>query len=330
MEINNQTQFHAALFRTAMNEEQFAASVFVRITYDMVDGRLVVSEEQSWKVSAGPWECDYGAMPGDELFYNGGVDLLIFGHAQAPQGHAVGQLELTVEVGSEFRRQVMAFGERRWVRQGNTLVPSHPDPFNSMPLSLAHAYGGKDQWDGLNVPYPKNPDGKGYYMEEKNAEGQPLPNLEEPQALVTNWNDHPEPVGFGACPPYSSVRMERGFDVDENGNLRELRPTFFNAAYPGMIIPSVEVGDWVSLRGFSSSGPLEFAIPPNDLFVRLTFGDEVVDKRPSINQLGVEVDSQRVFISYRYPFRYRMVPLQKRSCELHAEQSITALGRSSL
>jgi hypothetical protein len=38
-----------------------------------------------------------------------------------------------------------------------------PKAFKEMPLSLFNAYGGKAEWDGLEMPYGTNAYGKGYY-----------------------------------------------------------------------------------------------------------------------------------------------------------------------
>ena len=48
-------------------------------------------------------------------------------------------------------------------------------PFTEMPLTLEHAYGGKDEWDGLAVGYPANDRGKGFFVTEDNAKGARCP-----------------------------------------------------------------------------------------------------------------------------------------------------------
>ena len=39
----------------------------------------------------------------------------------------------------------------------------------------------------------------------------------------------------------------------------------------------------------------------------------------AVDQIGIEPDENRVFLAWRYPFRYKLIPLQKRACILHAE-----------
>src|SRR4051794_11391955 len=159
MELQNRTSWPAALFRGVIGDDLLYGSLVARVTYDLVNGVLAVSKEQAWKVSGGPWDSDYGPMNGDELFYKGGVDLFLFGHARAAQGRATAQSEVNIEVGS-FRRRVQVFGDRVWERRGKSLVPSEPKPYSAMPLTLAKAFGGTDVWDELPIPFPDNPGGK--------------------------------------------------------------------------------------------------------------------------------------------------------------------------
>ncbi len=69
----------------------------------------------------------------------------------------------------------------------------------------------------------------------------------------------------------------------------------------------------------SAAGPVEFTLPSSGLMVKLCFGEDIVFREPAVDQIGGEVDRRRAFITYRYPFRYVLVPLVKRSCELFSE-----------
>lgn len=317
MELTNLTGFPATLFRAVIDEERLCASVLSRVTYDWAGERLTVAAEQVWKVSPAPWESPYGPMDGDEVFIRGGVDLFVFGSARAPDNRPVSRVEVSLEVGDSFRRRLLVFGDRVWKGRTKDLLPGEPAAFVEMPLDLAHAFGGKDDWDGLAVPFPDNPEGKGYYIDKENAAGKPLPNIEDPDHPIRRWDDRPEPVGVRPVSLFFGPRLQRGAVFDEKtGEMEELRPEFFNAAFPGMIAPRLVPGERVTLRGVSASGPVGFVIPDTKLLVRLAFGDEVVERPLAIDQVGIEPDARRVFIAYRYPFRYRLIPLQRRTCEL--------------
>jgi hypothetical protein len=228
-------------------------------------------------------------------------------------------LELAV---GKFRRSILVIGDRAWVRRGRGLQPTAPLPFKMMPLALAHAFGGKSTWDGLDVPYPDNPVGRGYAVDEKLAEGARLPNLEDPRQPIRKWDDRPDPVGLGFCPLTCGLRLRNGVVMNDKGEMRAIKPTLFNAAFPAMIAERVQPGDLVQVQGVTESGvPLAFAIPDLGLTARLQFGDEVIERPLTIDQLGIEADKQRMFITYRYPFRYVMYRRQQRSCALYARHA---------
>jgi len=323
MKLVNHTSFPAGIFRTVIDDDRIAASVLARITFDVNGGVLTPSGDQSWIVSGPPWDSPYGPMDSDEVFYKGGVDLFLFGHARAPRGRAVPRMEVKITIG-DWSRSIVVTGDRVWQRSGAGLTPSAPKPFLEMPLTPAHAFGGKDEWDGLSVPYPDNEQGKGYYLEEEHAEGRPLPNLEEPDALITAWADHPEPAGVGACPLTSGARLRNGLGLDDEGRITEMRPTLYNAAFPRMILKSARPGDSVRVDGVLGEGPLTFVIPDAAPRVRLTFGDEIIERPLAIDQIGIEADRLRVFLAYRYPFRYIIHPLQRRRYELFGHPSTVA------
>jgi len=196
-------------------------------------------------------------------------------------------------------------------------MPSEPSPIDRIALTYENAFGGKPIWDGIEVPYADNPQGKGFYLNAEQALGNCLPNLEDPASLIRSWEDRPEPVGTWASGIPLGPQLRRSLAFDETTHeLSELRPTFWNAAFPNLIAPSAQPGETVEVHGVSADSPLSFALPSCDLRVRLRFGDEEIERTPSIDQIGFEVEERRVFISYRYPFRYFLHPLQKRSCEL--------------
>jgi len=314
MELDNRTRFPAGIFRSVIDEDRFAAAVVARVTFDLTPEGPRVAHQQPWIVSAAPWANQHGQMDGDEVFYRGGVDIFLFGQARARE-RMVTELEVTIEVGS-FRRQVLVLGDRAWVRGLRKLVPTAPAPFASIPLTLAHAFGGHDQWDGLEVAYPDNPAGRGFALDEKSAEGRLLPNLEDPGRRIVNWDDRPDPVGLGICPSTSGLRLRNGVVLDDQHQIQDLKPTLYNAAFPEMIAERVAAGDAVRVSGVSRAGPLAFQVPDLRLMVRLGFGEEIIERPLAIDQLGIESELDRCFITYRYPFRYVMHPLQKRWCQL--------------
>ena len=294
--------------------------MFARVTYDLRGTELKVSAEQAWPVSPGLWKTEYGPMDPDTVFYRGGVDLFVFGAAYADAGREVEQLEVKATVGAKFQHRIQVFGDRFWQKQGGKFKATAPKPFREMPLAFSHAYGGKDVWDELEIAYPDNPDGKGYVYEAETAEGKPLPNLEDPDRLIRDWSDRPDPVGTGACSMGFSPRLKNGVEVHSEPiapGIKKINPVLFNAAFPGMVVPEVQPGDPVAVSGVSPAGPVRFRLPARlPLQTRIKLGDKLIERPLHIDQIGIEPDKKRVFVAYRYHFRYTMVPLQKRLCEL--------------
>lgn len=324
MELINHTRYPANIFRTVIDDNRFGAAVVARVTFDLTPDGPKPTADQPWQVSAAPWENEHGRIDGDEVFYRGGVDVFLFGKAWTSDGEN-NNVEVVINIGA-FRRRVLVTGNRIWMRVGQELVPSTPKPFKSMPITLANAFGGKDQWDGLDIPYPDNPDGKGYALEEKTAEGKPLPNIEDPDKMISRWDDRPDPVGLGMCPMYYGLRLRNSIVLDDNMQIRDLKPTLFNSAFPQMIAEHIMPGDLVNISGVLPEGLLAFRVPAFDLMTRLCFGSEIIERPLVIDQIGFETENNRFFITYRYPFRYVMYPLQKRSCELLEGLASSAAG----
>ena len=316
MEFRNRTPYPAILCRSAFGDERFVASLVCRVTFDLHGGVATPSAKQPWIVRPGPWTSEYGHVDGDEFLRRGGVDVLVFGTAVVPGGRPVPRQEVTIAVGEEFRQRLVLFGDRTWERSGDGLVASSPAPFVEMPLSVTRAFGGQARWDGLDVPFPLNPEGKGYYIDEPSAAGGSLPNIEDPAHLVQSWADHPEPVCTTICPIHNPLRALHGIELDDRKAITRIKPTYFNSAFPGMIAPQVAAGDWIVVDGVMESGRLEVQVPALQPVVTLTFGTTATEQPLAIDQVGLELNRARMFVSYRYPFRYWFVPKQHRSCEL--------------
>ncbi len=315
MIFTNETPFSALLLDTVLDDTRKMASTVVRVTYVMVEERLEVSPEQPWIVSREPWESPVGKMEEDLPFMKGGVDLFVFGEAVSRGGRAVEQMAVEVKVG-EFVRRASVSGDREWVRRDGKLTASRPVPFVRMPLTLEHSFGGKVTWDGLTVPWADNPAGKGFCIDEASAEGVALPNFEELDSVTRAWSDRPVTCGFGFCPRANSARFKNGFVLDADYELREMRPHFFNAAYPPMIAPAARAGDRVKVGGVSAAGSLRFTLPAAPCGLHLQFGSRVEDRALFVDQIGVDAASGRVFITYRFPFRFTIRPGEPRRATL--------------
>jgi hypothetical protein len=320
MDFENRTPHSAILFRGIIRDNQMFGSLACRIKYDIVAGELLFSANQDWPVSPGPWMSPQGPFAPDELFYRGGVDLFVFGSACAPGNRPVAQMEVSIQIGTEFQRKLAVFGDRIWEKRNGAIVPSAPQPFTAMPLTLQNAYGGHDEWDELPIPFGSNPVGKGFIFQEETAIGKPLPHIENPDHLIQSWTDQPEPVGFCAPPPVWPLRVAKFIEFDPaTGMMKKIDPKFFNTCFPDMIVPHemAQPGTMVVIHGMHPQGPLTLRLPPTPIEATIHFDDVRHQAIPFIDQIGIDTEQETVFITYRHAFRYRIQPLVKRWCELH-------------
>jgi hypothetical protein len=292
----------------SINEHQATIfSVLVKRTYDIrPDGALVRSD-----ITRPFWEVDEFYEKGDpewatvkyenELVpYKTATDLVVVGKAHAPDGLPVREMDVAVEIG-DFRKVIRVIGDRHCCHRDN-LPPLFTEPmsFTEMEIRYERAYGGKDfkSVEGLEFHYPRNPMGTGIALGNTREviEGLPLPNLEDPEDLLTperivlddlwHWNRQPLPQGF--CwfqkiwyPRCSFVGSIPGFvEVDEvmREELFGWVPTkqialarqfklpafdvrFNNGASPGLVLPALTGDERILLKGLTPEGELAITLP---------------------------------------------------------------------
>lgn len=325
MEFVNKSSGNAGFFNTVMGENHMLGCVIARPTYAIDNGKLVPTPDEPWPVEGQPVETPCGEFPADMPFLTGGVDLFVVGHAHHPDGGAGPSLRVDIRVGEQFHRAIQIVGDRWWRESNGTLQPSQPVPFESMPLTYERAYGGKADVDGSELSYPANPDGVGFYVTPEQAEGQPLPNLEDVENPITCVEDQPEPVGTAPYPAGGSLKMINAVEqeLEDKGNERitQVKPLMFNNAHPKMIIePAMapKPGDVFEATHMTPEGPLRFEMPDDQLHVHVQLEDRSYVFPLHVDQIGIMADDRRVFISHRVVFKYRMVRFERRQATLHA------------
>lgn len=142
--------------------------------------------------------------PGSDYWpHKAATDVVVLGRAYAPGGGQVTHRRVSMRVGN-VRKSVAVFGDRvlEW-RRGRPSI-SAPAPFSQLDLDYTRAYGGRDlrvsvptpsgfwdllrlEWDHPGV-YPRNQSGKGYLVVDSPIDGVELPNLEDPDHLLTAEN----------------------------------------------------------------------------------------------------------------------------------------------
>ena len=125
-------------------------------------------------------------------------EVVVYANYHAPEGKAVTADRAVLQCGS-IDKELAVIGKRYW----RALIgPSAPEPFTTMPLSYEYAFGGEK--------YDKNTRGMG--METVDVFGEqrmPLPNVENPDKLMTSEADRPEPAGFAPLDIMWQQRLKR-------------------------------------------------------------------------------------------------------------------------
>ena len=205
---------------------------------------------------------------GQSAYDRPGTDIYLNGSAHAPGGRAVAQVDVEVAVGP-CRASARVIGDRVWVNTAGTLSASPPVPFVRMPLLWSRAFGGGRPELGARGYEARNPVGVGLYEDVEAATEAPLPNIEDPHALVRESWSRPDPVGFGPVARHWAPRAHFAGTYDDAWT-QERAPLwpedfderFFLAAVPGLqAIPHLRGGEPVSLAGLDPGGGHAFLLP---------------------------------------------------------------------
>lgn len=200
-----------------------------------------------------------------------GTDIGILGSGYAPANQPIHTLEVSATIG-QYQKTLCIFGDRYW-QQGRI---SSPEQFTRMPIRYENAFGGQySVQNELKSLEPRNPVGKGYRGERTpvEMEGQPLPNIEDPQSLVRHIDDMPTPAGFGFIAPNWHPRATRAGTYDDQW-LRNRAPWLpldyqacsQNSAQNNLVCHEyLSGGEAVTLTGMHPDGSINFVLPQVNL-----------------------------------------------------------------
>ena len=236
------------------------------------------------------------------------TDVLLLGRAIAPAPNTR-TADVRLRVGPVMRT-VRVFGNRHWEKNGGSWRPSAPEPWERMPMRWELAWGGIAPKEGDDVPEhePRNPVGRGIVGRSGvPVEGQPLPNLEDPQALMAEPGDRPTPACFAPIAPTWQPRRSFAGTYDEawvSGRAPYLPldfdSRFFHVAPPELIAPGfLQGGEPVELTGFAAGAPLRFDLPQCGLALGFDFDGAAVPKPPHLEMVLFEPDLGRFQMLWR-------------------------------
>lgn len=330
MEFTNRTDFPASSLVGSTGDWEQTAMVACKVTYRLAaDGSLApVPTEEMWPVQEEPALFQSVTLLPDLEFRKKGIDILVFGEAVAPRGWRSRHLSLRIRCGPVDKR-VEVFGNRTWLKDVGGFIASEPEPFETMPITNDRAFGGSGILAGEEVIHPFNPVGRGYCMSREEVEGKPLPNLERPEELLTDWKRTPAPAClFKGNGLFLDAQGPGSFEVlsqasDPLSLPRAIFDQAFNQAVPDLVCPNGQLGSEISVSGFDSDGDLLFPLPPEGAVpgdwgptVHASIGDLKSRFPLSVSTIVLLVPQRVVVVTYLALFRYLFRPEELRSAEL--------------
>lgn len=277
MLLENTTPFEAGTYAVADRDGGDLLLVIVRATYTYdARGSVEVASEQAPVELADQYNGEPGTSSlrsaSDFSIGKPATDVSVTGHAYPPRSGAA-VADVGVRVGA-VQRVLRVFGERFWHRTTGVPRISSPAPFERMPLVYERAFGGADTSPAdprHHEAEDRNPVGVGFRAkrDERPAADVPLPNLEDPMALISSPSDRPAPTALGPVPPAWEPRRRFAGTYDDvwRSTRCPLLPfdfdaRFFNAAAPGLVASGFLRGDEpVAMTGLSPAGHVRFTLP---------------------------------------------------------------------
>ena len=309
--------------------------VAVKCTFDIKpDGSTAISPDQP-PVLRIP---EYYGEPGkssikyeeDLVLTKKTTDVIVVGHAYAPQGRPVTQLDVGFRVGP-VQKLLRVTGDRRW----GAIGPTSPEPFVKMPLVYERAFGGVDtrsanperDWDW------RNPVGTGFAVSRDNLAGAALPNLEYPNDTVRGWKDRPQPASLGPVAGHWQPRVKFAGTYDEAwlNDRQPLLPAdfddgFYQCAPQDQQAPAFLRGDEpVVLHRLTENGDLRFHLPKLFLGFDTRFydGSRQIHRDRKLHTVILEPDYPRVSLVWHsaLPCHFKVQKLERTIVTLKTERS---------
>ena len=284
------------------------------------------------------------------------TDVVVIGKAHAPGGRPVRELDASVEVLGR-RKVIRVIGDRRCIhRPDKPPAVTDPLPFTEMEIRYDRAYGGCDDKSvsSLSFHYPRNHRGTGVVLKNlaETVEGLPLPNLEDPDDLLTaerlvledpeRWNEQPFPQGFGwfqktwyprcsfagAMPPFVTVDTplrEEALGLVPQGQIALSRQfklpsfdvRFNNGASPGLAFSYLAGDETVLLTNLTPDGELRFNLPDDTPRIMLDIGLGERELTATLQTVCVRVEEHQLDLiwagAHEYPGREWLTEMNRLS-----------------
>lgn len=273
--LQNATPFEAE--RTWIRDAEGAEVwlVAIKATFEIdPEGRQFVAEVQE-PISRVPLFAGDPAETGlveetDFVLRKARTDVLLKGHAYAPEGRPAERVPVRIKVAS-IDKTLNVFGERSLSEDTAGPMPGRPQPFEKMEIVYERSFGGTDRSSEDPAEHawePTNPVGVGFGLRKDHVARGPAPNIEYPDAP---YRDHRRgrAAGFGPVARHWSPRRELAgtYDAAWEKTRFPLPPTdfddaFYQCAPPDQQSDGLLLGyERVQLGNLTPEGYLDFVLP---------------------------------------------------------------------
>jgi hypothetical protein len=324
-QVDNRTPFAAERGWVRDRDGAEIWLVAVKATFDIrPDGSTEVSEEQPPVLRTAEHHGEPGKSSikyeSDLVLTKKTTDVIVVGHACAPEGMAVTHADVGFKIGP-IQKLLRVFGDRTWGSFG----ASAPQPFEKMPVVYERAFGGVDakssrpdkDWEW------RNPVGTGYAASGRNAAGLKLPNVEDPKKLIGSWDDRPPPAGFGAIECHWQPRAGYAGTYDDHWMktrqpllAEDLDDRYFQCAPADQQAPEfLRGGESVILHNLHPQGRIQFTLPKLYFGFETRFydGGRELHKNRRLHTVILEPDFPRVSLVWHsaLPCHFKVQKLER-------------------
>jgi hypothetical protein len=310
--IENTTPFAVATFGMLDAQAREYVVLIINASYEARPGGvLTIAQEQ---LAVTPVDLHWGdpaatsiRVPGQMALAKQAVDLIVTGHAVAPRGRAVTEMQIGVRMG-DVRKALVVCGDRFWKSGVAGRRPSSPRPFERMPVVYERAFGGGALASRATAFEPRNPVGVGLEGAAVDQSIQTeLPNVEYADDRQLSPGERHRPAGLGAIGPAWQPRVGFAGTYDAAWLERQapLLPEDFDSRFFQVAPPDqqcrrpVKAGDLVQVAGMTPEGQWELSLPALDVPVTLLYRDRVEQVSASIDTVHLEPDRYRIHLSAR-------------------------------
>ncbi len=302
---------------------QPAHILVVKASYGYDGGGTVTALEQSTPL------CEQDQYPDDDALgrsldqasdlapFKSGSEILLYAHAWsvAPRPGFQVRAELNLENGIRWGKSLSIIGRREWK---NTLLgpaATEPEPISDLPIRYEYAYGGHHP-DNPDDAWSTNPVGVGYRGRAGHrvaSKGVALPQIENPERLMTRPGQHGGTQGYGPIPSHWQPRQKAFPDINDDKAAHGNYP--YDVPLPDTAYHSAPTDQWfdrplegrgtLTLTGLTKGRPehqplvIDLQIPR--LAVTVTDeGEQTLSL--AADTLIVDTENQQLHLVYRHAF----------------------------